>query len=150
MNHYTQELKAGLKRMGIPYNVENGGTHNKLLLAVHGETVKYPIPKSPSDGRAVKNTLADIKRITGYTEPDGHYVKVSRSRTSGYQCGALRIGFTKAVMDKMFNGLPRGHANCRFDANFNATSRILLVTPHSSGRRNFTWQKRRETRKRAW
>jgi len=77
--NFTQELKAGLARMDLPYNLEHGGKHDKLLLDVNGKTVKYALPKSPSDHRAVKNCLSDIRRVTGWKPNPVEHIKISRT-----------------------------------------------------------------------
>jgi hypothetical protein len=140
MDDYTQEIQAGLKRMDIPWNVENGGTHDKLILDVHGKTVKFPIAKTSSDHRAAKNALADIRRLVGYEVAPVDFVKISRTVGGGYPSGSIRISFPRAVLAKMFPQSAPKAVECRFDANFNKTSKILLITPMKDGRRNLSWR----------
>ena len=135
---FTEEITAGLDRMGQKYEVVNGGKHPKLMLEVNGRTVKYPIPYSPSDHRAAKNCLSEIRKIIGWKDSPVDFVKVSRTANSGVS-GGVRISFPRAVVDRMFGSLPYGDDRMRVDANFNKKGRYLHITPRGNGARKLGW-----------
>lgn len=132
---FTQELKAGLKVIGVPYNTEYGGKHHKLLLDVNGKTVKYTLPVSPSDHRAAKNALSEIRGILGVKkneEPVVHHLNASRVITKGI--GYVRITFKGRTIRMMF---PNG-AEQRINISFNSESKRLCLAPNAHGTRKLS------------
>jgi hypothetical protein len=63
---FRKALTDELERLGVSYDLEQSGkAHPRLVFEVAGRRRTYYFPGSPSDNRALKNALADLRRICG-------------------------------------------------------------------------------------
>lgn len=60
----TRELAAaGIER----YEIEHGGKHPRLVFVHQGRPLSYVLPGSPSDHRALRNMVRDLRALLGLT-----------------------------------------------------------------------------------
>ena len=60
----TRELTAaGIER----YEIEHGGKHPRLVFVHQGRPLSYILPGSPSDHRALRNMVRDLRALLGLT-----------------------------------------------------------------------------------
>ena len=79
---FRKAVLAELDRHGVKAKIVFGGKHQFVVFHANGQRRRYPIPLTPSDGRALKNCLAEIRRILGVknTRPKSTRAKTHRPK----------------------------------------------------------------------